>query len=185
MALLKGKISRKLIRIVAAICAFSACLTTIGITLARYVSESNADGNATVALFSPSWVSDNIDISGIKKPGDSVEKDFEIRNYTEDNHLSEVCVRYKIVLKTTGNLPLHFALLDKSTLQLQSWDCAGNSGECAYEYASSFVFAPATKQSHGYKLLVEWDKWDNAQNGAQFAGAVDAVCIEVEWTQED
>ena len=181
MALLKGKISRKLIRIVAAICAFSACLTTIGITLARYVSESNADGNATVALFSPSWVSENIDISGVKKPGDRVEKDFEIRNYT-GNNLSEVCIQYKIVLKTTGNLPLHFALLDKSTLQSRSWDCAGNSGECTFEYESLSVFAPATKQSHGYTLLVEWN---SEQNGAQFAGAVDAVCIEVEWTQGD
>ena len=181
MALLKGKISRNLIRIVAAICAFSACLTMIGITLARYVSESNADGNATVALFSPSWVSENIDISGVKKPGDRVEKNFEIRNYTGDN-LSEVCIQYKIVLKTTGNLPLHFALLDKSTLQLQSWDCAGDSGECTFEYESLSVFAPATKQSHGYKLLVEWN---SEQNGAQFAGAVDAVCIEVEWTQGD
>ena len=181
MALLKGKISRKLIRIVAAICAFSACLTTIGITLARYISESNADGNATVALFSPSWVSENIDISGVKKPGDRVEKAFEIRNYEGDN-LSEVCVRYKIVLKTTGNLPLHFALLDESALQLQSWDCAGNSGECTFEYESLSVFAPATKQSHGYTLLVEWN---SAQNGAQFAGGVDAVCIEVEWTQGD
>ena len=181
MALLKGKISRKLIRIVAAICAFSACLTTIGITLARYVSESNADGNATVALFSPSWVSENIDISGVKKPGDRVEKAFEIRNYAGDN-LSEVSVRYKIVLKTTGNLPLHFALLDKSTPQLQSWDCAGNSGECTFEYESLSVFAPATKQSHGYTLFVEWN---SEQNGAQFAGAVDAVCIEVEWTQGD
>ena len=93
-----------------------------------------------------------------------------------------MCIQYKIVLKTTGNLPLHFALLDESTLQLQSWDCTGNSGECKYEYASSSVFAPATKQSHGYTLLVEWN---SAQNGAQFAGAVDAVCIEVEWTQED
>ena len=181
MALLKGKISRNLIRIVAAICAFSACLTMIGITLARYVSESNADGNATVALFSPSWVSENIDISGVKKPGDRVEKDFEIRNYTGDN-LSEVCIQYKIVLKTTGNLPLHFALLDESTLQLQSWDCAGNSGECTFEYESLSVFAPATKQSHGYTLLVEWN---SAQNGSQFAGAVDAVCIEVEWSQGD
>ena len=181
MALLKGKISRNLIRIVAAICAFSACLTTIGITLARYVSESNADGNATVALFSPSWVSENIDISGVKKPGDRVEKNFEIRNYTGDN-LSEVCIQYKIVLKTTGNLPLHFALLDKSTLQSRSWDCAGNSGECTFEYESLSVFAPATKQSHGYTLLVEWN---SAQNGAQFAGAVDAVCIEVEWSQGD
>ena len=181
MALLKGKISRNLIRIVASICAFSACLTMIGITLARYVSESNADGNATVALFSPSWVSENIDISGVKKPGDRVEKDFEIRNYT-GNNLSEVCVRYKIILKTTGNLPLHFALLDKSTLQSRSGDCAGNSGECTFEYESLSVFAPATKQSHGYKLLVEWN---SEQNGAQFAGAVDAVCIEVEWTQGD
>lgn len=179
--MLKGKISRNLIRIVASICAFSACLTMIGITLARYVSESNADGNATVALFSPSWVSENIDISGVKKPGDRVEKAFEIRNYAGDN-LSEVSVRYKIVLKTTGNLPLHFALLDESALQLQSWDCTGNSGECTYEYASSSVFAPAKKQSHGYTLLVEWN---SEQNGAQFAGAVDAVCIEVEWTQGD
>ena len=181
MDLLKGKISRNLIRIVASICAFSACLTMIGITLARYVSESNADGNATVALFSPSWVSENIDISGVKKPGDRVEKDFEIRNYTGDN-LSEVCIQYKIVLKTTGNLPLHFALLDESALQLQSWDCAGNSGECTFEYESLSVFAPATKQSPGYTLLVAWN---SAQNGSQFAGAVDAVCIEVEWTQGD
>lgn len=181
MALRKGKIPRNLIRKVIAICAFSACMTTIGITLARYVSESVADGNATVALFSPSWTVENIDISGVKKPGHRVEKAFEIRNYAGDN-LSEVCVRYTIVVKTTGNLPLHFALSDGSAQPLRSWDCAGNSGECTYTYESPSVFAPATRQSHGYTLLVEWD---SAQNGSQFAGAVDAVCIEVEWTQGD
>lgn len=181
MALCKSKIPQILIRIVAAICIVSVCLTTIGITLARYVSESNADGNAAVALFSPSWTSENIDISGVKNPGDRVEKTFEIRNYTGDD-LSEVCIRYKIVLRTTGNLPLHFALLDERAQELKSWDCAGNSGERTYEYESLSVFAPATKQSHGYTLLVEWK---SAQNGVQFAGAVDAVCIEVEWVQGD
>ena len=181
MFLRKGKIAHNFIRIVVAICIFSAFLTTIGITFAKYISESNADGNATVALFSPSWTLENIDISNVKNPGGRVEKTFEIRNYTGDNP-SEVCVRYKIIVKTTGNLPLHFALLNENAQQLQSWDCAGNSGECTYEYESSSVFAPATKQSQVYKLLVEWNA---AQNGAQFAGAVDAVCIEVEWSQGD
>lgn len=181
MALSKGKIPQNLIRIVAAICIVSVYLTTIGITIARYVSGNIVGGNATVALFSPSWVSENIDVSDVKNPGDRVEKDFEIRNYTGDN-LSEVCIRYKIVLKTTGNLPLHFALLDGSAQELQSWDCAGDGGECTYEYESSSMFDPATKQSHGYTLLVEWK---SAQNGAQFAGAVDAVCVEVEWVQGD
>lgn len=181
MAFRKSKIPQNLIRIIAATCIVSVCLAAVGITVARYVSENIVGGNATVALFSPSWVAEDMDISNVKNPGGRVEKDFEIRNYTGDAP-SEVCVRYKIILKTTGNLPLHFAILDKSTQERQSWDCAGDGGECTYEYESASMFDPATKQSHGYTLLVEWK---SAQNGAQFAGVVDAVCIEVEWVQGD
>ena len=178
----KGRIPRKLLHTAVIICVAVLCLTSVGITSAKYISQSHGNDSASVARFSPSLISENnIDISDIKKPGDSTEKTFKVQNFSGDS-VSEVTTKYTISLKTTGNLPLCFTLLDADGNSLEVWDCYGISGNQKYEYECPFVFSPGTAQAHNYKLKAEWPA---GQNGAKFSGMTDAVYVSVKWEQVD
>ena len=178
----KGRIPRKLLHTAVIICVAVLCLTSVGITSAKYISQSHGNDSASVARFSPSLISENnIDISDIKKPGDSTEKTFKVQNFSGDS-VSEVTMKYTISLKTTGNLPLCFTLLDADGNTLAVWDCDGTSGQQKYEYESLTVFSPGTPQSHTYQLKAEWS---NTQNDSKFSGMTDAVYVSVKWEQVD
>lgn len=178
----KGRIPRKLLHTAIIICVAVLCLTSVGITSAKYISQSHGNDSASVARFSPSLISENnIDISDIKKPGDSTEKTFKVQNFSGDN-VSEVTMKYTISLKTTGNLPLCFTLLDADGKSLEVWDCNGTNGQREYKYESPTVFSPGTTQSHTYQLKAEWS---NTQNDSKFSGMTDAVYVSVKWEQVD
>ena len=179
----KGRIPRKLLHTAVIICVAVLCLTSVGITSAKYISQSHGNDSASVACFSPSLISENnIDISDIKKPGDSTEKTFKVQNFSGDS-VSEVTMTYTITLKTTGNLPLTFTLLDANGNSLKVWDCNGTNGQREYTYESlTTVFSPGTPQSHTYQLKAEWS---NTQNDSKFSGMTDAVYVSVKWEQVD
>ena len=178
----KGRIPRKLLHTAVIICVAVLCLTSVGITSAKYISQSHGNDSASVACFSPSLISENnIDISDIKKPGDSTEKTFTVQNFSGDS-VSEVTTKYTISLKTTGNLPLCFTLLDADGNSLGVWDCNGTNGQQEYKYESLTVFSPGTTQSHAYQLKAEWP---NTQNDSKFSGMTDAVYVSVKWEQVD
>ena len=178
----KGRIPRKLLHTAVIICVAVLCLTSVGITSAKYISQSHGNDSASVACFSPSLISENnIDISDIKKPGDSTEKTFKVQNFSGGS-VSEVTMTYTITLKTTGNLPLCFTLLDADGNSLEVWDCNGTSGQREYKYESPTVFSPGTTQSHAYQLKAEWS---NTQNDSKFSGMTDAVYVSVKWEQVD
>lgn len=178
----KGRIPRKLLHTAVIICVAVLCLTSVGITSAKYISQSHGNDSASVACFSPSLVYDNnIDISDIKKPGDSTEKTFKVQNFSGDS-VSEVTMKYTISLKTTGNLPLCFTLLDANGNSLKVWDCNGTNGQQEYKYESLTVFSPGTTQSHAYQLKAEWP---NTQKDSKFSGMTDAVYVSVKWEQVD
>ena len=178
----KGRIPRKLLHTAVIICVAVLCLTSVGITSAKYISQSHGNDSASVARFSPSLISENnIDISDIKKPGDSTEKTFKVQNFSGDS-VSEVTMKYTISLKTTGNLPLCFTLLDADGNSLEVWDCNGTNGQQEYKYECPTVFSPGTPQSHTYQLKAEWS---NTQNDSKFSGMTDAVYVSVKWEQVD
>ena len=178
----KGRIPRKLLHTAVIICVAVLCLTSVGITSAKYISQSHGNDSASVACFSPSLISENnIDISDIKKPGDSTGKTIKVQNFSGDN-VSEVTMKYTISLKTTGNLPLCFTLLDADGNSLAVWDCDGTNGQREYKYECPLVFSPGTTQSHAYQLKAEWS---NTQNDSKFSGMTDAVYVSVKWEQVD
>ena len=178
----KGRIPRKLLHTAVIICVAVLCLTSVGITSAKYISQSHGNDSASVACFSPSLISENnIDISDIKKPGDSTEKTFKVQNFSGDS-VSEVTMKYKIILKTTGNLPLTFTLLDANGNSLKVWDCNGTNGQREYKYESPTVFSPGVAQTHDYTIRAQWQ---SDRNAAQFAGMTDAVYLSVIWEQVD
>ena len=178
----KGRIPRKLLHTAVIICVAVLCLTSVGITSAKYISQSHGNDSASVACFSPSLISENnIDISDIKKPGDSTEKTFKVQNFSGDS-VSEVTMKYTISLKTTGNLPLCFTLLDADGNSLEVWDCNGTSGQQKYEYESPLVFSPGVAQTHDYTIRAQWQ---SDRNAARFSGMTDAVYVSVKWEQVD
>ena len=178
----KGRIPRKLLHTAVIICVAVLCLTSVGITSAKYISQSHGNDSASVARFSPSLISENnIDISDIKKPGDSTEKPFTVQNFSGEN-VSEVTMKYTISLKTTGNLPLTFTLLDANGNSLEVWDCNGTSGQREYKYESPTVFSPGVAQTHNYKIRAQWQ---SDRNAARFSGMTDAVYVSVKWEQVD
>lgn len=179
----KGRIPRKLLHTAIIICVAVLCLTSVGITSAKYISQSHGNDSASVARFSPSLISENnIDISDIKKPGDSTEKTFKVQNFSGDS-VSEVTMKYTISLKTTGNLPLTFTLLDANGNSLKVWDCNGTNGQREYKYESlTTVFSPGVEGTHNYKIRAQWQ---SDRNAARFSGMTDAVYVSVKWEQVD
>ena len=178
----KGRIPRKLLHTAVIICVAVLCLTSVGITSAKYIFQSHGNDSASVACFSPSLISENnIDISDIKKPGDSTEKTFTVQNVSGDN-VSEVTMKYTISLKTTGNLPLCFTLLDADGNSLEVWDCNGTNGQREYKYESPTVFSPGVAGTHDYTIRAQWQ---SDRNAARFSGMTDAVYVSVKWEQVD
>ena len=179
----KGRIPRKLLHTAVIICFAVLCLASIEMAWAKYIFQSHGNDSASVARFSPALINENnIDISGIKKPGDSTTQTFEVQNYSGGS-VSEVTIKYTISLKTTGNLPLHFTLFDAGGHSLKVWDCNGTSGQQVYTYESSAtVFRPGVKETHDYKIRAEWQ---SDRNAARFSGMTDAVYVSVKWEQVD
>ena len=178
----KVNVSRRLLRTAIGLCLAAICLASIGMAFAKYNSEANAHDSANAALFSPLLSDENIDVSGIKKPGDVVEQTFQVHNSSGGN-VSEVTMKYKIILKTTGNLPLTFTLLDGEETVLKTWNCDGISGKQEYIFENNTLcFKAETSEHHDYKLQVEWQ---GEKNDARFSGMIDAVYLSVIWEQVD
>ena len=158
------------------------CLFAVGKSVAKYVSSGLASDTTTVACFTPSLYSDNnIKLTGISKPGDSALTDIHIRNYTNDS-VSDVSIKYNIIIRTTGNVPLTFSVCDEQDNNLIDFYCDGDSGERMYTYNSPSHFAPGVSQEHVYKVKAIWNA---DKNDAKFACRVDAIYVSVQWIQID
>ena len=165
-----------------------ACLTLITTYLlsgaySKFFSGASGGDGARVACFSPDFTSANVlDVENATPGAYTAEIDFSVQNYS-DEKLPETAMKYKIVLKTTGNIPLTFTLMDGEETTLQAWECDGISGEQIYEYTNdSLVFGVGTKASVDYKLKIEWP---SDRKNAQFSGMTDAVYLSVEFEQID
>lgn len=169
------------------IAALLACLTLISLYLLSgayskfYTTVSGGDG-ARVALFAPYFNSvGSIDVSNATL-GYTEEITFTVQNFSNEK-VPEVAMKYTIILKTTGNIPLKFTVCKSDGSIPKDFICDGTSGEQIYEYTdSSLVFNAGVKKSHAYKLKAEWQ---SDQNDARFSGMTDAVYLEVEFEQID
>ncbi len=177
----KPKMSMKLLRFTILIGVLLICMPFISQVFAKYILKINGSSSAAVACFTPSFTSDKIDITGINNPGDSDTCKLKIQNYTDDK-VSNVAMNYKIVINTTGNLPLIFTIMDNSNNILSICDCDGNSGNKEYVYESFRTFSPGVAQFHEYTIEIEWKE---NRNDAQFSGVSDAVYVSVKWEQID
>lgn len=147
----------------------------------KFYTSASGGESARVARFSPDFTSAKV-LDFEKVSGYTAEIDFSVQNYSDEN-LPETAMKCKIVLKTTGNIPLTFTLTDSEENPLQTWECDGTSGEQIYEYTdSSLVFSVGTKEYVDYKLKIEWP---SDRNDARFSGMTDAIYLEAVFQQID
>ena len=168
------------------VAALLVCLVLITTYLlsgaySKFYTSAYGGDSARVARFSPEFSSDKTIIVNNQIPGYNDQIPFTVQN-TSDDKLSEVAMKYKIVLKTTGNIPLTFTLLNDAGNELKTWDCDGKSGEKKYEYDPSRVFGVGTNEKDNYSLKIEWE---NTKNDARFSGMTDAVYLSAEFEQID
>lgn len=168
------------------IAALLMCLVLITTYLlsgaySKFCTSTSGGDSTRVARFSPDFTSDKV-LDVDKTPGYNAEIDFSVQNYSDENP-PETAMKYKIILKTTGNIPLTYTLLNGEGTTLQAWDCDGTTGERIYEYAdSSLVFGVGTKKTAQYKLQIEWP---SDRKNARFSEMTDAVYLSVEFEQID
>ena len=175
------------------VAALLVCLVLITTYLlsgaySKFFSGASGGDSARVARFSPKFTSTKIITVKNQLPGfpdvtdNSYVIDFSVQN-TSDENPSEVAMKYKIVLKTTGNIPLKFTVCKSDGSNSKEFNCNGISGEQIYEYTSdSLVFGVGTKETVNYKLIIEWP---SDRNNAQFSGMTDAVYLSAEFEQID
>lgn len=170
------------------IAAILGCLTLVTLYLLSgayskfYSSVSSAD-NARVAEFSPDFTfAQVLDVEENATPGYTAETEFSVKNFSGEK-MPEVAMKYKIILKTTGNIPLKFTVCKIDGSLSQDFICDGISGKQEYVYSNdSFVFGANSKETQTYKLKAVWQA---EKNDARFSGMTDAVCLEVEFLQID
>lgn len=170
------------------IAALLVCLVLITTYLlsgaySKFFSGASGGDSARVARFSPGFTSDKVITVNNQTPGYNDEITFTVQNFSGDKK-SETAMKYKIVLKTTGNIPLKFTVCKSDGSNSKEFNCNGTSGEQIYKYPddSSFVFGVGTKETAKYKLNIEWPR---DRNDAQFSGMTDAVYLSVEFEQID
>lgn len=170
------------------IAAILGCLTLVTLYLLSgayskfYSSDLSAD-NARVAEFSPDFTfAQVLDVEENATPGYTAETEFSVKNFSGEK-MPEVAMKYKIILKTTGNIPLKFTVCKIDGSLSQDFICDGISGKQEYVYSNdSFVFGANSKETQTYKLKAVWQA---EKNDARFSGMTDAVCLEVEFLQID
>lgn len=169
------------------IAALLACLTLITVYMLSgayskfYTSASGGDG-ARVASFSPDFTSAQVLDVENATPGYSAEMNFFVQNFSGEK-MPEVAMKYKIILKTTGNIPLKFTVSNIDGTIPQDFVCDGTSGKQEYVYSNdSFVFGTSAQETQTYKLKAEWQA---GKNDARFSGMTDAVYLEAEFEQID
>ena len=171
------------------IAAILGCLTLVTLYLlsgaySKFYSSASSADNARVAEFSPDFDFTSAQVLDVENatPEYSAETEFSVKNFSGEK-MPEVAMKYKIILKTTGNIPLKFTVCKSDGSLSQDFICDGISGKQEYVYSNdSFVFGANSKETQTYKLKAVWQA---EKNDARFSGMTDAVCLEVEFLQID
>lgn len=160
-----------------------AGMVVLPATYARYRTQVQGNGTASIAAWgSASTISKiTIDVSQLY-PGSEQAYRFEITN-TKDTIVSDTAQEYSILVETTGNLPLEFALAPEGQAAQGSQFVAG-TGNLAVKEGKAKAdggFLPAgTTVTHTYTLTASWPKGSTA---ADYSDEIDLVTLTVDAVQ--
>ena len=158
----------------------AASISVWSFSYARFTAQENGMASATVAAWGSGSSTIDINVSGLR-PGDKKTYIFEVTN-TENGVTSEVGQDYSIIVETTGNLPLDFALTyDNSNPDHQGlFVNTGENGTLTFNGGMAAVRGGRLPHSvsaiHTYTLAVSWPE-DKA--GTEYTDEIDLVTLTV------
>ncbi|WP_419037359.1 hypothetical protein [Enterocloster bolteae] len=158
----------------------AASISVWSFSYARFTAQENGMASATVAAWGSGSSTIDINVSGLR-PGDKKTYIFEVTN-TENGVTSEVGQDYSIIVETTGNLPLDFALTyDNSNPDHQGlFVNTGENGTLTFNGRMAAVRGGRLPHSvsaiHTYTLAVSWPE-DKA--GTEYTDEIDLVTLTV------
>lgn len=140
-----------------AVCLVLATASIASVSYARYHSEIAGTGIASVAAFAGDTTI-NLSVSDLA-PGETKTVEFQVVNY-KDSKISEVTQSYSISIETSGNLPIRYALKEKSIDG--GGTPAGGFTDETRTTASNGTLPHTNKAIHLYTLTLEWPAAQNA-----------------------
>lgn len=147
--------------------------------LAKYINDDFDDNVSKVAKFD--FVINEgeileLDLSGIKGPGDSQEYTFAV-SASENNNVALDC---EVKLETSNNLPLNITITPDGSTPAETDATIGN-GVVYSIYSQTFV-APNSQYSDIFTINVSWPE---SANDNKYTGLVEAICLSVNCEQVD
>lgn len=124
---------------------------------ARYVSSADAEDKAHVAAFVfdvNDTVGHYINLTNIRKPGDSAIYQFSITNH--NGKTSEVSESYSLIMELRGSLPLICNLAGGDNIVLD-----GKNTGVASQAGSQHTLAASVESNVDYVLTVTWPEEEN------------------------
>lgn len=154
----------------------------LGNIYARYTSESEGSDSARVAAFVFTAKSDKnqsmlLDLSDVKKPGDSKSIEIHVSNAeNEYSQVSEVAENYTCTLNLLGDMPLKCELTPKdSSSPAVTVDARGTKTEGCTDQLAAGQF-----QRDEYILNVFWPSERNSADYADYAAGEYVSWLEIE-----
>ena len=147
--------------------------------LAKYIQNDIDDDASAVAKFD-FLINEGevleLDLSGIKGPGDSREYTFAV-SASEINNVALDC---EVKLETSNNLPLDITITPDGDTPVKTDATIGNG--IVYSIYSQTQIEPNTQYSDIFTINVSWP--DSAKDN-KYKGLVEAICLTVNSEQVD
>lgn len=148
---------------------------------ARYSSQASGSDEARVALFGHS---ENIQVpknwTNSLVPGSTNSYTLQVTNQRENN-ISEITQEYTIEIKTAGNLPLKYTLIDENKKEIGTFSENGQESSKIFS-SDDMKFKAGEAGEHSYTIQVEWPA-ENNKAGLQ--GIPDYTMITIQTRQID
>jgi hypothetical protein len=159
------------------LCLALICAVMVGMSYARYTTAVSGSQTASVASVSmEGTTTQTVDISDLS-PGQEKTMEFQVVNFSGD-HVSEVAQDYTISVKTSGNLPLTFALSGKDPTGSYAGGLSNSSG--VWKTSSPGSLPAGNTASHTYALTI---RWPGQASASDYSEEIDTVTLVIDAEQ--
>lgn len=165
---------------------YLALVTSViaSVTLAKFTKKADSTAQAMIASFATGMtIRQDVSLDGLLAPGDQKVVEFSVTNYEGDKN-SDVPLTYEIQVRTTGNLPLKFALRGQKESEDTDVDNSALAGSLDESLLASGGLMPSAavggKKVHTYWLTISWPE-EEADPG--YSDEIDQVELEITASQ--
>ena len=173
-----------LIKIIILIILLLSCFKIVKTTYAKYQSTATSEATMDLAyyLLNETSISQDLKVASILPSASAYTYDIYVANYRDDER-TETALEYTIILKTTTNLPLIYAMYKDGNTQTNLISSTNTRTE-ADSYGTYFTYITIepgtlgfdTNESHTYTLSISFP---TSYNDSSYEGIIEYIQVTV------